>query len=202
MLFDPRSFVSQVAELHTLSVSRWSSQPLDNPCTGLMAVVCQQHQLNYQLWREQDVSRRPGLSDHRLADAKRAIDHLNQQRSDWIERIDETLVQMLTTGGVIATAGAQLNTETPGSAIDRLSILALRVYYLRKELDQTEQGGASAVEIKDRLRRCGLQHADLSQSLSELLSDIFAGRKLMKVFRHMKTYAMESAGVEQLRRAG
>ncbi len=205
MLFDPRTFVSQIADLHAEAVLRWHSQPLDNPYTGLMAVVCQQHQFNYQLWHEEDVARRPDVADKRIAEVKRAIDGFNQQRNDWIERIDETLIQMLTTGGVIAQAGARLNTETPGSAIDRLSIMALRIYHLSEELDRTDVDAAHIERVREKLRRCGLQHTDLSRSLSELLIDVFSGEKLLKVYRQMKLYNDPSLNPElyrSLRKAG
>jgi hypothetical protein len=205
MLFDPRTFVSQVADLHAETVLRWHSKPLDNPCTGLMAVVCQQHQFNYQLWHEEDVARRPDVSDKRIAEVKRAIDGFNQQRNDWIERIDETLIQMLTTGGVIAQAGARLNTETPGSAIDRLSIMALRIYHLSEELDRKDVDDLHVAKVREKLRRCGLQHTDLSRSLGELLVDVFSGQKLLKVYRQMKLYNDPTLNPElyrSLRKAG
>ncbi|MCA9240418.1 MAG: DUF4254 domain-containing protein [Planctomycetales bacterium] len=202
MLFDPRTFVRQVADLHAQTVSRWHSAPLDNPYTGLLAVVCQQHQFNYQLWHEEDVARRPDVEDKRIAEVKRAIDGFNQKRNDWIERIDETLIQMMTTGGVVAQADARLNTETPGSAVDRLSIMALRIYHLREELGREDVDQQHVEKVQEKLRRCGRQHADLSQSLTELLVDVFAGAKLLKVYRQMKMYNDPTLNPELYRRAG
>lgn len=188
MLFDSATLVRQIADLHADTVSRWHSQPLDNPYTGLLAVVCQQSQFNYQLWHEEDIARSTDVTDERIAEVKRAIDGFNQKRNDWIERIDETLIQMLTTGGVIAAADARLNTETPGSAIDRLSIMALRIYHLEEELEREDVDGAHIERVRQRLARCHMQQADLSQSLGELLDDLFAGKKLLKVYRQMKMY--------------
>lgn len=202
MLFDPRSFVSQVADLHAQAVARWHTQPLDNPYTGVMAVVCQQHQFNFQLWHEEDIARNPDVTDTRIAEVKRAIDGFNQQRNDWIERIDETFIQMLTAGGVNATADARLNTETPGSAVDRLSIMTLRIYHLREELDRDDIDDLHIAKVQEKLRRCGVQHADLSRSLSELLVDIFAGEKVLKVYRQMKMYNDPTLNPELYRKAG
>jgi hypothetical protein len=98
----------------------------DNPHDGYLGVVCQQHQFNFLLWHEEDIARSPDVPDKRIAAVKRAIDRYNQQRNDWIERIDETLIQVLAGEGVVPRADASLNTETPGSAIDRLSIMSLR----------------------------------------------------------------------------
>lgn len=200
MLFDPRTFVHQVADLHAQAVARWHSQPLDNPYTGLLAVVCQQHQFNFQLWHEEDIARRPDAGDERIAAVKRAIDKLNQQRNDWIERIDETFIQMLSTGGVVAQAGARLNTETPGSAIDRLSIMALRIYHLREELDREDVDQQHVAKVTEKLRRCGVQHEDLSRSLADLLGEIFSGAKMLKVYRQMKLYNDPSLNPELYRR--
>ena len=91
MPLDAPKLVLQVADLHEATVARWHEEPLDNPYTGLLSVVCQQHQYNFQLWHEEDIARSPDVSDERIAKVKRAIDGYNQQRNDWIERIDETL---------------------------------------------------------------------------------------------------------------
>ncbi len=188
MLLDSRTILKQVTDLHATTVERWHHQPLNNPYTGLLAVICQQHQFNFQLWHQEDLARCPDASDQQIAQVKRAIDGFNQQRNDCIERTDETLVEMLAAAGVLPSADATLNTETPGSAIDRLSIMALRVYHLEEELERPEVDDAHRQRVTEKLRRCRVQRADLSGSLEELLSDVFTGRKLLRVYRQMKLY--------------
>ena len=188
MPFDSQSLVSQIGELHATTVDRWHSEPLDNLYSGLLGLVCQQHQFNFQLWHEEDIARSKEVTDERIAQVKRAIDGFNQQRNDWIERVDEGLIDMLGSIGVDPAADATLNTETPGSAIDRLSIMSLRVYHLREELEREDATDEHREKVQTRLDRCALQQADLSNSLHELLEDIFAGRKLLKVYRQMKMY--------------
>jgi hypothetical protein len=188
MLTDPYALVAQVTNLHRASVSRWHSGTLDNCYEGFLATVCQQHQFNYLLWHEEDLARSPDVPDKRIAAVKRAIDRYNQQRNDWIEKIDEALIEMLASGGVKAAEHSRLNTETPGSAIDRLSIMALRVYHLEEQLDRPDIDPIQRGRINERLACCRIQHADLSRSLAELLEDIWAGRKLLKVYRQMKMY--------------
>jgi hypothetical protein len=180
--------VEQITSLQCEAVERWHADPLDNSYDGLLATVCQQHQYNFLLWHEEDIARSPDVGDRRIAEVKRAIDRFNQQRNDWIERIDEELIAIVAAAGVILDPSAQLNTETPGAATDRLSILALRIYHLREQAARDDVDELHQAKVTERLDRCHAQHADLSRSLAELLDDIFAGRKLLKIYRQMKMY--------------
>jgi uncharacterized protein DUF4254 len=180
--------VEQITSLQCEAVERWHAAPLDNPFDGLLATVCQQHQYNFLLWHEEDIARSPDVGDRRIAEVKRAIDRFNQQRNDWIERIDEELIAIVADGGVVPDPSGRLNTETPGAATDRLSILALRIYHLREQAVRDDVDELHQAKVSDRISRCRAQHADLSRSLAELLDDIFAGRKLLKIYRQMKMY--------------
>jgi hypothetical protein len=188
MRLDPTKLVRSITQLHREAVVRWHQAPPDNPYADLLAVVCRQHQFNFLLWHEEDVARSPDVPDSRIAQVKRAIDGYNQQRNDWIERIDEALIAALAQSGAAPSPDARLNTETPGSAIDRLSIMSLRIYHLEEQLDRIDADDAHRARVTERLERCRLQLADLSRSLAELLADLAAGRKLLKVYRQMKMY--------------
>jgi hypothetical protein len=188
MLPAPHELVHQITALQAATVSRWHAGAPDNPYQGLLATVCQQHQYNFLLWHEEDIARSPDVSDRRIAAVKRSIDRYNQQRNDWIEKIDEGLIDLLVTEGVQPHGDARLNTETPGSAIDRLSIMALRIYHLDEQLTREGATMQHREKVQERLHRCHVQHADLSQALAELIDDIWAGRKLLKVYRQMKMY--------------
>ncbi len=188
MRLEPKKIVRAVNKLHRETVVRWHSCEPDNPYEELLGTVCQQHQYNYLLWHEEDIARSPDVTDARIAMVKRAIDGYNQQRNDWIERIDEALLEMLAEAGVKPAEKARLNTETPGSATDRLSIMSLRIYHLEEQLQRTDVDEAHVERVQQRLARCRLQQADLSQSLAELLADLVAGRKMLKVYRQMKMY--------------
>jgi Protein of unknown function (DUF4254) len=188
MLSEPTVLVAEVTQLHQETTARWHEGSPDNPYDGLLASVCQQHQFNYLLWHEEDIARSPDVPDKRIAAVKRAIDRYNQQRNDWIEKIDESLVQALAAASVLPRRDARLNTETPASAIDRLSIMALRIYHFEEQAARQDIDSTQRASVEERLARCRAQHADLSQSLAELLDDLFAGRKLLKVYRQMKMY--------------
>src|SRR3954468_7445759 len=120
MLPAPADLVRQITELQHSTVARWHECAVDNSYEGLLAVICQQHQFNFLLWHEEDIARSPDVSDRRIAAVKRSIDRYNQQRNDGIEKVDEALIDLLSAAGVHARTSARMNTETPGSAVDRL----------------------------------------------------------------------------------
>jgi hypothetical protein len=188
MLPTPSDLVRQITQLQHAMVAQWHQSPPINTYTGLLQTVCQQHQFNFDLWHEEDIARSLDVTDARIAAVKRAIDRFNQQRNDYIERIDEALLELLGREAILPRAGARLNTETPGSAVDRLSIMSLRIYHFEEQLTRDGADEKHRANVTERLARCRLQHADLSQSLVELLDDIWAGRKLLKVYRQMKMY--------------
>ncbi|MGB4726170.1 MAG: DUF4254 domain-containing protein [Thermogutta sp.] len=180
--------VRAITELHQETVQRWHHQGIDNPYTGFLALVCEQHQRNYLLWHEEDKARDPQATDVQIAAVKRRIDRLNQERNDWIERLDEAIMKALAAWGVILRPRARLNTETPGSAIDRLSILALRIYHMEEQTRRSDVDEAHRAKAREKLEILRRQHADLSRALAELLADIFAGRCEMKIYRQFKMY--------------
>lgn len=188
MLPDPNQLVEQITELHRATVERWHVTTPDNPYTGVLATICQQHQFNFLLWHEEDIARSPDVSDQRIAGVKRAIDRYNQQRNDWIEKIDEAILSLLADEGVLPRNDARLNTETPGSAVDRLSVMSLRIYHFEEQLTRADADDRHRANVSERLARCRQQRTDLARSLTELLADIWSGRKLLKVYRQMKMY--------------
>ncbi len=180
--------VQHITRLHRETVSHWHKEPIANPYTGLLHVVCEQHKFNFQLWHEEDIARSPDVGDARIAAVKRAIDGYNQKRNDWIEKLDDFFLTELHCLSVQPEPAARHNTETPGSTIDRLSILALRLYHMEEQATRTDATMEHVSKARDRLVILREQHHDLSTSLAELLEDIFAGRKRLKVYRQFKMY--------------
>jgi hypothetical protein len=180
--------VPAILDLHETAVAQWHQREIDNPYEGFLHVVCLQHEQNFRLWHEEDIARSPDVTDAEMARVKRAIDKLNQRRNDLIEQLDDCLLAELADSGVPAWSGARLNTETPGSAIDRLSILALRLYHMQEQAARTDADATHVAKVKARLLVLRQQRADLSASLAELLADIFAGRKRVKVYHQFKMY--------------
>jgi len=156
------------------------------------------HRHNSQLWAEEDLARRTQVADSEIAANKRAIDRHNQARNDATERVDEILLVAL--GLVDAAsartdaplsrvpAGARLNSETAGSMVDRLSILALKVHAMQAQTRRADADAAHLAAATARLARLQEQRHDLAGCLGLLLADAAAGRAYFKVYRQFKMY--------------
>jgi hypothetical protein len=180
--------VRTITELHASTVAVWHRQEIANPFTGFLHAVCEQHRFNYLLWHEEDIARSPDVGDARIAAVKRAIDGYNQRRNDGIERLDDLLIAELQRRGVVPHDDARQNTETPGSAIDRLSILSLRRYHMHEQAARADATTEHRAKVLARIAVLDEQHRDLSTGLDELLRDIFAGRRRLKIYRQYKMY--------------
>jgi len=183
-------------------IARWHQQPVDNNYTGFLNLVCQQLSFNYLLWHEEDIARSKDVPAATIAQVKRAIDGYNQQRNDYIEKLDDWLTEDLARLGIVARPHAPQNTETAGSTIDRLAILALRIYHLREQAERTDASPEHRAGVARKLAIAEAQHVDLSNSAQELLSDIFAGRKKHKTYRQLKMYNDPSLNPYLYRAAG
>jgi len=180
--------VHQLTAMQHETVARWHTQEVDNPYEGFVALACQQHAYNFLLWHEEDIARSPDVGDARIAQVKRAIDRYNQQRNDAIEKLDDAILDYLNQQEILPTSDARQNTETPGSAIDRLSIMSLRLYHLDEQAQRTDATADHVASVRHKLAICRMQHHDLSQALEELRDDLVAGRKRHRVYRQFKMY--------------
>lgn len=180
--------VKEISQLHEKTVCDWHVVEITNPYAGLLEVVCQQHAFNFQLWHQEDIARSPVADDPIIADVKRKIDKLNQQRNDWIEKVDDFLTQMLEDRNVQPIVEAPINTETPGSVIDRLSILALRIYHMQEQLDRDDADATHRASVAAKLDLCKIQQTELSAALQKLLHDIAIGDVRHRTYRQMKMY--------------
>ena len=164
-----------------------SSESADFP-----SLVSTQHQVNFELWHQEDLARDPDVSDSKIAGVKRAIDVLNQRRNDLIEQLDQFLVNVLSRENVNTTDQTELNSETPGSIIDRLSINALKIYHMNEEIQREDVAESHRKKCFGKLSVLQEQREDLRQCLDKLLVDLSAGKKRLKVYQQMKMYNDES----------
>ena len=182
--------IRTITDLHRDTVELWHQEKpdCDLECEFLK-LVREQHRRNYNLWHEEDIARSPDVSDAEIARVKRSIDRLNQERNDHIEMLDEAIIITLKEQrGCPTPPNAPLNTETPGNAIDRLSIMSLRIYHMNEQIHRNDVTEEHRKNARERLARCLEQHRDLTQSLTELLDDLLTGRKNQKVYHQFKMY--------------
>jgi len=137
-------------------------------------------------WHMEDEIRNPSIQPLEVVKWKRSIDASNQNRTDMVEYIDSYFHEKYKDIQPLATA--RINTESPAWAIDRLSILALKIYHMREESLRTDADQAHIIECKNKLAILLQQRIDLSTAIDELLEDIEKGEKYMKVYRQMKMY--------------
>ena len=166
----------------------WHGAESETPADPFMALVQQEHRKNFDLWHEEDKARAPDVTDAAIATVKRAIDKLNQQRNDLIEKIDEFLWSQLQLRKVTPRENAPWNSETPGSICDRLSIISLKVFHMREQTERLDAAPEHIQKCRERLAVLLRQQEDLSTALQRLLNDLFAGEKEMKIYRQFKMY--------------
>ncbi|MFA5443373.1 MAG: DUF4254 domain-containing protein [Bacteroidales bacterium] len=135
-------------------------------------------------WHLEDLIRDPGIDPVHALELKRRIDASNQQRTDLVEQLDDLFYREFS--GVPQMQGAFLNTETPAWAVDRLSILALKIYHMQIEAERKDSPKARS--CREKWEILTMQRKDLSLAIDQLLSDLKAGRKYMKLYKQMKMY--------------
>jgi len=137
-------------------------------------------------WHLEDIIRDPEIDPVEALKIKRWIDKSNQERTDMVEYVDSWFLQKYS--DVNVRPDAKINTESPAWAIDRFSILSLKVYHMKEEANRAEATAEHRANCQKKLDVLNEQHDDLSTAIEELIQDIEAGRKYMKVYKQMKMY--------------
>ncbi len=169
---------------------RWDDvdRPLENPYEPgtLDRLLYHKCWIDTVQWHLEDIIRNPEIDPAEALKIKRRIDRSNQERTDMVEYVDSYLLDKYKE--IVPAPDARLNTETPAWAVDRLSILALKLYHMARETRRTDVDEAHRAACRQKLDVLRLQQADLSQAIEELIEDIEAGRKFMKTYKQMKMY--------------
>ena len=162
--------------------------PVNNPYES--------HSIEYKLylkcwidtvqWHLEDIIRNPHINPAEALGIKRRIDLSNQDRTDLVEDIDSYFRHQY--NDVVVKPEARLNTESPAWAIDRLSILALKIWHMKEQTERTDADAEHIARCQSKLNVLLEQQRDLSTAIDQLLEDIEAGVKYMKVYRPMKMY--------------
>ena len=137
-------------------------------------------------WHLEDIIRDPHIDPTEALALKRRIDHSNQDRTDLVEEIDSYFRKLYS--DIKPLTDARLNTESPAWAIDRLSILALKIWHMQEQTERKDADVAHVEKCQAKLQVLLEQQVDLSTAIDQLLEDIEQGRKYMKVYRQMKMY--------------
>ncbi len=137
-------------------------------------------------WHFEDIIRNPNIDPVEALGLKRRIDKSNQDRTDLVEKIDDYFLELYKDVKVLDEA--TINTESPAWAVDRYSILSLKIYHMQEELKRTDIDEEHLTKCQAKLEVLKEQYNDMTTSINQLLDDIAAGRKYMKVYRQMKMY--------------
>lgn len=176
-------FERQIVEYHkTDSVDAGQNNPYG--AGTFEALLWEKSWVDTVQWHLEDLVRPADVDPVYALQLKRRIDASNQHRTDLVERIDDHY--MMQFKDVAPQAGAKLNTETPAWAVDRLSILALKIYHFGIEAGRGYAEHRAKCQAK--LDTLLTQRADLTTAIDQLLDDLAAGRRVMKLYRQMKMY--------------
>ena len=162
--------------------------PINNPynCESIENRLYLKCWIDTVQWHFEDIIRDPHIDPSEALSLKRRIDRSNQDRTDLVEQIDSYFRQYFS--DVKPLPNATINTESPAWAVDRLSILALKIYHMREQAERHDASQEHIAKCKAKLAVLEEQQVDLSTAIDQLLDDIKAGRKYMKVYRQMKMY--------------
>jgi len=163
-------------------------QEFKNPYSGntIEQLLYRKNWIDTVQWHYEDIIRDPLIAPVAALSLKRKIDASNQDRTDLVEYIDSYFLDKY--ANVNVNDDAVINTESPAWAIDRLSILALKIYHMKEEVERMDASAAHQVACQNKLNVLLEQRKDLSSAIDGLLADIESGKKYMKVYKQMKMY--------------
>ena len=163
---------------------------MKNPFEGIEALLYHKSWIDTVQWHLEDIIRDPNINPVDALVIKRRIDKSNQDRTDMVEKVDDWFWNYFGTNNDLSCG--KINTESPAWVIDRLSILALKVYHMQEQVDRTDADAAHTDKVQEKLNVLLEQKRDLSLAFNQLIDDVNEGRKYMKVYRQMKMYNDES----------
>lgn len=163
-------------------------QPFENPfdSKSFEHLLYRKNWIDTVQWHYEDIIRLPNIDPVEALVLKRKIDASNQDRTDMVEYIDSYFLEKFK--NVTIKKGAKINSETPAWAIDRLSILALKIYHMREEATRDTASEEHRAKCQEKLNVLLEQRVDLSTAIDDLLNDFATGEKYVKVYKQMKMY--------------
>jgi hypothetical protein len=183
--FANRIFEESISKYHQIDKV---DQPFENPYSknDIAHLLYRKNWIDTVQWHYEDIIRDPDIDPIAALKLKRQIDSSNQDRTDLVEFIDSYFLKKYQS--VQIKGNATINTESPAWAIDRLSILALKIYHMQEEANRTDASQDHIDKCSQKLKVLLEQRVDLSTAIDQLLGDIEAGNTYMKVYKQMKMY--------------
>lgn len=176
---------SRITALHKECIIQWKAVGVTLQQQDFFQFVEENHAFNYQLWHAEDRARRDDMGFEFVYHAKREIDHCNQQRNNRMESMDEWLYKNLQPA---APEACQVNSESPGMMIDRLSILSLKAYHMALQVERQDVNDEHRQTCARKLATIHQQLAQLSQCLEEFLRDVQTKMRTFRVYHQFKMY--------------
>lgn len=179
---------SLIVKVFAQAIEDWHNHVFTNPFPeGSLEFLCfEKNQIDTTQWHEEDEIRRQDISTDAFVACKRKIDALNQQRTDWVEKLDDLIFELYK--NVALKPNARMNSETPAWLIDRMSILELKIYHMEEQTNRKDADDSHILRCKQKLDVLLDQRKDMCSCLDELLVDIASGDRYFKVYRQMKMY--------------
>ncbi len=174
--------------IHDYHIHNNVDQPINNPYSKnkIEHLLYFKNWIDTVQWHFEDIIRDPNIDPVAALVLKRRIDASNQERTDMVEYIDGYFLQKYE--HVEVKSSAKINSESPAWAIDRLSILALKIYHMNEEATRADASQDHRDKCQAKLNVLLEQRSDLSTAIDDLLADIESGTKFMKVYKQMKMY--------------
>jgi hypothetical protein len=179
------TLVQQITTFQHDAIVRWKQTGVQTQETGLMGAIEANHAFNYQLWHAEDRARRNDMGDAFIVTAKREIDACNQQRNNQMEKIDQFMIQSLHPASHLA---CKVHSETPGMMIDRLSILALKIYHMKQQTLRQDVEPSHLEQCQLKLQQLIIQHQQLMDCLIELLNEVQQKTRTFRIYQQHKMY--------------
>lgn len=182
----------EITSMHDAATRDWHKLTPPNlltlgPSETMLDLLRTQHQANFELWHLEDEARSIYSLDREIASVKRQIDRVNQRRNDLMEQFDAVLLRELNAQGLPAHV-APLHSETPGLIVDRLSILSLKIFHSREEMERADATPGHIRRNRERLQMLEEQRSDLAQCLDRLWEQVVYGQRRFKLYRQLKMY--------------
>ena len=182
-------FEKSVDDYHVYDdINRSASNPYDKK--DFQHLLYQKNWIDTVQWHYEDIIRDPDIEPNEGMSLKRLIDSSNQNRTEMVEYIDSYFLKLYS--NVSPKPDAKVNTESPAWALDRLSILILKIYHMKEESIREDVSEQHRTTCNEKLQVLIEQRKDLSESIDQLLEDLSKGEKKMKVYKQMKMYNDET----------